>query len=696
MTDSTKTTAVLVDSISQRVAAHVAHLAELYSSVTRGGSDAAVAADLDALEQVVHAEIAAQTTRVEQGIRDRRAAYRAKVERVDEWRLALGTDPTEHPRRPSPSSDDRVLEELEQDVDDELNALRARIEHRGREVVRVQREVYAVRDLLGDGGTGTPTAAVRLDPRDDVNRDDGWQGLDLRIERYDALEAELESCRAEVVRRQGIINECAVEISSLHKELGPAPTTTTDDDHDHGAVIDLVAQHLDGTHPLAPTLDAVARVERTRRALEREQTRRHETIQTIYDELYHLWTMLGVDEAEMDHFVNQWCGSSLQVIDAYQTELDRMLHLRRSNLSRFIESERELVAALWDESYVAHADRIRLLPAFALEIDPVRVWRDDDAEEDEADEVVNENVTEDLLRVHERYRAELELSVAAQRPVLDRVAKYFAVVQKGKDLEAAAANPARLTARGSSTILLLEERDRKRVAKEKPKLEAELRALISEWESTNRTRFLVNGMPFLETLDHQQRQEEMDKENKRRTKLGTSATSSTTTRPLRAQPTGTASVAVLPLKRQMTGASTRSTSSSGHAPPPAKRQVAMTTGSSTASSSSRSHHALLGDSRSANHDLHHQYSSVPATPAALRPKTGAVATTTGTRSRAATLASGTPGPAAGGSSGMRVPTGWGAGRLEAQVTGSTSHRAVVVAPQRTGGFRPRPSTTTTR
>lgn len=236
----------------------------------------------------------------------------------------------------------------------------------------------------------------------------------------------------------------------------------------------------------------------------------------------------------------------------YQTELDRMMTLRRSNLSSFINAEREALTQLYDQLYLSHSERIARFPSLTISVDPERVWRDDSAGGGGGyeEEIVNENVSEELLIRHEREREKVEVEVEDARVVLERLERYFEVVQKGKDLEAAAADPTRLTARGSSTKLLLEERDRKRVAKEKPKvrfnvsflailcdlywqnpfrliqLEAELRSLIPEWESKHRRLFTVDGVPFLDSLDEQQRIEDMEKENKRVSSLRSSSIAS--------------------------------------------------------------------------------------------------------------------------------------------------------------------------
>lgn len=50
--------------------------------------------------------------------------------------------------------------------------------------------------------------------------------------------------------------------------------------------------------------------------LEDEKDSRNMLIQTTYDKLYPLWTMLGVTEEEMEDFVNRHMGSTQDVVNA--------------------------------------------------------------------------------------------------------------------------------------------------------------------------------------------------------------------------------------------------------------------------------------------------------------------------------------------------------------------------------------------
>lgn len=335
---------------------------------------------------------------------------------------------------------------------------------------------------------------------------------------------------------------------------------------------------------------------------------------------------------------------SLPLLLQYNVELNRMLVLKRSNLSAFIQRERQALTALWDTLYLSFPARIASFAPFSINVSntvcPVT-----------GTELPNDNVSEELLVAHERERERLELEVAEMGPVLDRLRKYFAVVEEMRELEASASDPNRLlgkATRGDPGRLLREEKARKRVVKEKPRLEQELRSLIPEWEQDHGRPLLVNGARFLDELERAQEAEQAEKENKKRSKLGASASASASRDavvPLRAQRTGNGA-GMAPLKRQMTGNSSASGMSATSRAPLAKRQVPMHTGSTVRS----------------------------AAPAA-RMATKAEAT------KVAKLVPQSTG-------GMRLPSGWGGVATHQVSTAAVSAGAGMVGRE---GFRPRGS-----
>lgn len=109
-----------------------------------------------------------------------------------------------------------------------------------------------------------------------------------------------------------------------------------------------------------------------------------------------------------------------------------MLTLKRSNLAAFITRERELLSVLWDALYLSPAQRLASFAPYAINVQPTLVWNEALGQEDE---IINDNVSEELLVAHERERERLEAEVERSQPVLERLAKYFAVVDEMAQLE---------------------------------------------------------------------------------------------------------------------------------------------------------------------------------------------------------------------------------------------------------------------
>ena len=121
----------------------------------------------------------------------------------------------------------------------------------------------------------------------------------------------------------------------------------------------------------------------------------------------------------------------------YQSELTRMLTLKRSNLSSFILRERTLLTSLWDTLFLSPSERIASFPLFEIDVAP-RPCEGGEQQQEDGEEMameVNENVSEELLLAHERERERVERLVEEGREVLSRVGRYFACVEEGRELE---------------------------------------------------------------------------------------------------------------------------------------------------------------------------------------------------------------------------------------------------------------------
>lgn len=264
-------------------------------------------------------------------------------------------------------------------------------------------------------------------------------------------------------------------------------------------------------------------------SLEDLKRRREAHIQSMYDQLEGLWRRLGVGEADMDAFVENHRGSTEDTVHRYEEELERMLELKRERMSTFIESARQDIVKLWDDLMVGDDERADFAPFVDGMIDGFSFPNTTDPTADEH--------TEELLTIHEDEIRRLKEERRLKAPLIASVRRYFDICEEQKELALAAADQTRLLGRGPRDPgrLLREEKMRKRVSKEKPRvsnfskrytvtdalndsfstqLEQDLLTSIPAWEEETGRPFLVHGESFLEML--METVTAADQENKRR------------------------------------------------------------------------------------------------------------------------------------------------------------------------------------
>ncbi|KAH9072969.1 microtubule associated protein-domain-containing protein [Lactarius deliciosus] len=241
---------------------------------------------------------------------------------------------------------------------------------------------------------------------------------------------------------------------------------------------ELPAGRCAGLEGVEPTPGLVAWAEATRGTLEDLQRRREAHIQAMYDQLEGLWRRLGVPDAAMDGFVDAHRGSTEETVREYEAELERMLELKRERMSAFVENARGEIAKLWDELLIGDEERSDFTPYF------------------------DDEHTEELLLIHEEEIRRLKDERRTKAHLLPSIRKYFDICGEEKELANSASDQSRLLGRGPRDPgrLLREEKMRKRVQKEKPRLEKDLLASITAWEAEAGRPFLVRSESMLQIL----------------------------------------------------------------------------------------------------------------------------------------------------------------------------------------------------
>lgn len=265
----------------------------------------------------------------------------------------------------------------------------------------------------------------------------------------------------------------AEEVVNLWAELG-TPQAQTES---------LIIKHYrDAPEQLGLHADEVKRLQARRDRLLEEKRGRERKIKDIKLTVEGLWERLGVEESERKRFLagNRGCG--LRAINEFEAELDRLNELKRQNLHLFVEDARYKLQELWDGLYFSEEEMLDFAPAFS------------------------DVYSDALLSAHEAEIARLEALTEQRAPTLELINRHRSLVKDRDDLTAAAQDGSRLLAKNNKgekrdpTRLLREEKMRKRIAKELPKVESELKTVLEQWENEYGRPFMVHGESYLDEL----------------------------------------------------------------------------------------------------------------------------------------------------------------------------------------------------
>ncbi|RPA99845.1 hypothetical protein L873DRAFT_1789307 [Choiromyces venosus 120613-1] len=296
--------------------------------------------------------------------------------------------------------------------------------------------------------------------------------FDLSYAYYERLDNECNRIYNEYTKRVANVTSLAKDIINLYAELGAT-----------GSGVDKAIVEFGATEPekLGLKLDDLDNLKSKKERLINEKEKRQEKIEDLKREIGELWDKLGVEPADRKRFLAQNRGFGLKVIRELEAELDRLLELKRENLQLFVEDARQVLQDLWDKLYFSDDEIMQFQPAMST------VY------------------TDALLTSHEMEIRRLQLLLEERAPIISMIDKHRSLVSDREQLAISASDSSRLVSRGGSgnrdpTRLLREEKMRKRIAKELPKIEVDLKKILEDWGDECGKPFLVNGEPYLQTL----------------------------------------------------------------------------------------------------------------------------------------------------------------------------------------------------
>ncbi|KAJ5050530.1 uncharacterized protein L3040_002407 [Drepanopeziza brunnea f. sp. 'multigermtubi'] len=289
-----------------------------------------------------------------------------------------------------------------------------------------------------------------------------------------ALDDEFTRVYEEYTRRVATVKALSEHIIQLWAELG-TPQAQTDGT--------IVKYYRDSPEQLGLHEDDIARLRSKRDKLAEEKKSRERRLKDLKATVEGLWERLGVEEHERKKFCNANRGCGVRQINEFEDELSRLNELKRQNLHLFVEDARYKLQELWDGLYFSEEEMLEFTPAFS------------------------DVYSDALLEAHEQEIERLEALKEQRAPTLDLIEQHRSLVKDRNDLQASSQDASRLLGRGQKgekrdpTRLLREEKMRKRIAKDLPKVAANLRKVLEKWEDEYGRPFLVHGERYLDELE---------------------------------------------------------------------------------------------------------------------------------------------------------------------------------------------------
>ncbi|XP_052773912.1 protein regulator of cytokinesis 1-like isoform X2 [Mya arenaria] len=307
-------------------------------------------------------------------------------------------------------------------------------------------------------------------------------------EQLKELETHIHKLSMEKTRRYSTFIDRKKHISDLMLEMERSPETAFEQE----VVVEDESRFV-------LSCDNMSALEALLSELQSTKVRLVETVKGLWERARMLWERLEVPKHEQEMFEEGKEGFKPAVMQALQVEVKRCEAQKLANIQKFVDGIRHELETWWNKCYYSAKQRAEF-----------KHFSDSD-------------YTEYLLTVHEREVATVKEYYENNKGILQLVEQREALFHKMIEFEKRANDPNRFFSdRGGK--LLLEEKERKSLMKQLPKVEQEVKDKILVWEKEHGRIFSVNGLPFITYIektwkDHEeQKQREKDEKQKAKTK----------------------------------------------------------------------------------------------------------------------------------------------------------------------------------
>lgn len=350
-------------------------------------------------------------------------------------------------------------------------------------------------------------------------------------EELDKLKEHLEMLQAERDKRAEIFLNIQVEIKDIMDKLRIKPQNKFEHIVTSSLSVDFKVTDLN--------MDRLAKLQQD---LQEKYEQTNNRVLELRERLTKLWECLDEDQIYRENFLHAHPGCHPQTEAAIKDEIKRCDQIKRQKIQVFVANVRTKIKLMWDSVMYSSREREEF----------VHYYQD--------------IFTEDTLTLHELYLEKITKYYNDHKHIFELVVTRKNLWLKMTELEARATEPGRYHNRGGQ--LLREEKERKAIASNLPKIEAQIRELVSDYEAKTGNIFTVDGKPLLQLMEDEWETRKAERHNK----LSARKQALTPTTPL------FRSLATSPLgKRNRTAAGLAATAERNR--PPSKRQ--LITGSAT-------------------------------------------------------------------------------------------------------------------
>lgn len=192
---------------------------------------------------------------------------------------------------------------------------------------------------------------------------------------------------------------------------------------------------------------------------------KHE-IDNVKEKVYQLWKCLDV-ENDVRNAIERHVDYHRTTYDVWRQEKERCETEKRQNLKKFIDKMRQELLIMWEKTLKSDEEK-RRFKYFTSDI-----------------------YNDDLMRIHEIELEELNQFYNENEKIFELIALRKRYWTSMTALEEKANAPNRFNNRGGQ--LLREEKERKNIAHQLPKVESELKDLVLDFERINKKKFMIYG-----------------------------------------------------------------------------------------------------------------------------------------------------------------------------------------------------------